>query len=273
MERVKILVCAHKPDYVYQDEVYMPIQVGKKTSDVNLGFQGDDTGNNISDRNDWYAELTATYWAWKNMKDLDYIGLCHYRRYFNFYTGGLHFQEYEIVSTDQIKKLKLDIPDISKLFKSYDIVLPRIKKYPYTLFQDYSLCHNSEEIRCLERVIKEQFPDYIDTFTKVMYRNNKLYHCNMFIMPWARFQDYCSWLFSVFTALDNEFRSLNYHPLQRRVFGFMGERLMTIYAIHNQLRVKELPLYWVLDGDNNIHFLHRLLRRIRLNLIYALSTM
>ena len=173
----------------------------------------------------------------------------------------------------QIKKLKLDIPDISKLFKSYDIVLPRIKKYPYTLFQDYSLCHNSEEIRCLERVIKEQFPDYIDTFTKVMYRNNKLYHCNMFIMPWARFQDYCSWLFSVFTALDNEFRSLNYHPLQRRVFGFMGERLMTIYAIHNQLRVKELPLYWVLDGDNNIHFLHRLLRRIRLNLIYALSTM
>ena len=271
MGKIKILVCTHKPDYVYQDEVYMPIQVGKKKSDVNLGFQGDDTGDSISDRNDWYAELTATYWAWKNIKGLDYIGLCHYRRYFNFYTKGLRFQEYEIVSTDQIKKLKLAIPDISQIFKSYDIVLPRVKKYPRTLFQDYSLWHNSEEMRCLEKVIKKRFPDYIDTFTKVMHKNNKLYHYNMFIMPWPRFQDYCSWIFSVFTALDNEFRSLNYHPLQRRVFGFMGERLMTVYVIRNHLKIKELPLYWVLDEDNNIPFIHRLLGRVKQNLIYTLS--
>lgn len=46
--KVKILVAIHKPDKVYGDKVYMPIQVGKSLSEFNLGFQGDNTGDNIS---------------------------------------------------------------------------------------------------------------------------------------------------------------------------------------------------------------------------------
>lgn len=47
--KVKILVAIHKPDKVYGDKVYMPIQVGKSLSEFNLGFQGDNTGDNISE--------------------------------------------------------------------------------------------------------------------------------------------------------------------------------------------------------------------------------
>lgn len=46
-----------------------------------MGYIGDNTGDNISLRNPNYCELTGLYWAWKNLK-CDYIGLCHYRRYF-----------------------------------------------------------------------------------------------------------------------------------------------------------------------------------------------
>ena len=46
--KVKILVAIHKPDKVYGDKVYMPIQVGKSLSEFNLGFQGDNTGDNIT---------------------------------------------------------------------------------------------------------------------------------------------------------------------------------------------------------------------------------
>ena len=42
--KVKILVAIHKPDKVYGDKVYMPIQVGKSLPAFNLGFQGDNTG-------------------------------------------------------------------------------------------------------------------------------------------------------------------------------------------------------------------------------------
>ena len=42
--KVKILVCCHKPDYVKDNDIYTPVQVGKAVSTVNLGFLGDDTG-------------------------------------------------------------------------------------------------------------------------------------------------------------------------------------------------------------------------------------
>ena len=67
--KVKILVCCHKPDKWLSDDVYIPIHCGKAVSKVNLGIQGDDTGDNISTKNPNYCELTAMYWAWKNLKD------------------------------------------------------------------------------------------------------------------------------------------------------------------------------------------------------------
>lgn len=262
MPNIKILVCAHKKDYVRQDDVYMPIQVGKAISDVDLGFQGDDTGDNISDRNDWYAELTATYWAWKNLKGVDYIGLCHYRRYFNFHTKGLFFSEYQIVKTEEIKKLNLDLPDIEKELKHYDVILPKIKYYPTNLFRDYSHCHNSEEMRFLIKVIKQDYPDYYPALSQTL-KCNKLLHCNMFIMTWQQFDNYASWLFDVLGTLDKMFKVAHYTPLQRRVFGFMGERLMTAYAIHNDWRIKHYPLFWVADEYTNLPFSHRMLRRLK----------
>ena len=49
MDKLKILVACHKPAEVYQDEVYTPIHVGKALHpDMNLGFIGDDTGDNYN---------------------------------------------------------------------------------------------------------------------------------------------------------------------------------------------------------------------------------
>ena len=85
MSKVKILVACHKPDKVYSNDVYIPIHVGRAVSrfkEEMSNMIGDDTGENISEKNPYYSELTAQYWAWKNMHDVDYVGLCHYRRYF-----------------------------------------------------------------------------------------------------------------------------------------------------------------------------------------------
>ena len=78
---VKIIVATHKEAEVPQDStLYLPIHVGREGK-KDIGFIGDNTGDNISSLNPYYCELTGLYWAWKNL-DCDYLGLVHYRRYF-----------------------------------------------------------------------------------------------------------------------------------------------------------------------------------------------
>lgn len=60
-----VLVCCHKKDYWYDGPGFLPIQVGKALSNIDLGIQGDNTGDNISSKNPNYCELTAHYWYWK----------------------------------------------------------------------------------------------------------------------------------------------------------------------------------------------------------------
>ena len=49
--KVKIFVAHHKPWYVYEDDVYVPIQVWKKNAKVDLWILWDDTWDNISEKN------------------------------------------------------------------------------------------------------------------------------------------------------------------------------------------------------------------------------
>ena len=60
--------------------MYLPVQMGHAIH-PGIGYIGDDTGENISERNGNFCELTGLYWAAKNL-DSDYIGIVHYRRYF-----------------------------------------------------------------------------------------------------------------------------------------------------------------------------------------------
>ena len=68
-----LLVCTHKKFNLNTDENFLPIHVGKESSDVQLNIQGDNEGINISNKNQNYCELTALFWAWKNLKNNDFI--------------------------------------------------------------------------------------------------------------------------------------------------------------------------------------------------------
>ena len=50
------------------DPMYIPVQVGSALNPP-LPYIGDDTGDNISERNPYFCELTGLYWAWKNLDD------------------------------------------------------------------------------------------------------------------------------------------------------------------------------------------------------------
>ena len=78
---VTIFTMTHKKFREPEDAIYVPLHVGRACSG-DYGYAGDDTGDNISAKNCYYGELTGVYWVWKNVRTTDYVGICHYRRYF-----------------------------------------------------------------------------------------------------------------------------------------------------------------------------------------------
>ena len=93
---IQILVCYHKPSPIIANEILKPILVGAKNAKPEVVSEleslcakkgveilKDDTGEHISELNPYFCELTAMYWAWKNLK-ADYYGLFHYRRVLDF---------------------------------------------------------------------------------------------------------------------------------------------------------------------------------------------
>ena len=77
---VRMYVMTHKKIAPIASSIYHILHVGKKGKE-DLGYPGDDTGDNISEKNTNYCELTGMYWLWKNC-NCDIIGICHYRRFF-----------------------------------------------------------------------------------------------------------------------------------------------------------------------------------------------
>lgn len=105
----------------------LPVQVGAakaaKRFDNTLH---DDEGENISDKNPRYCELTAQYWAWKN-EDADYYGFCHYRRYFDFTDTPHQENDYgeiidSYIDSQTIEKYGINDADIYKTVDGWDVI-------------------------------------------------------------------------------------------------------------------------------------------------------
>ena len=101
---MQIYSCYHKPYTQVNSEIIEPIHVGKALSSQDLGFSGDNTEDNISEKNPHFCELTATYWIWKNIKT-DIVGLFHYRRFLNFVNINKCYSRHHNYAQNQCNRL------------------------------------------------------------------------------------------------------------------------------------------------------------------------
>ena len=247
---VKILVCCHKQDVMATQDPYMPIHVGKALHpEIELGIQGDNTGENISDKNGSYCELTGMYWAWKNLKDVDIIGLCHYRRYFDFHGQAPFYKHSERFATEKFNSLDISIPDnILKSVAEGCIVATTPIHYECSLALDYCRCHISDDFRILENIINSTQPNYIkDAFFRVMRQSNKLMPCNMFIMNCSDFDRYCSWIFDILSRVEKATDISYYNPVQKRIYGYMAERLFNVWLVAENKKLLKKPVLFIND--------------------------
>ncbi len=217
---IRIYTMTHKKFDVPDDSMYIPLQVGHAVHE-DLGYLGDDTGDNISEQNCYYSELTGIYWIWKNVKDLDYVGVCHYRRYLINEKGKV-FTRQELVQILQ----KVDV-----------ITTKRVKlRYPY--YEGYRATHHIENLDATGEVIRELYPEYYPTFERLVH-GEETYFGNIMVCSKKIFDAYASWLFSIFFEVQKKVDIDSYDDYHKRVFGFISEILLLVWVRTNKLSVYE----------------------------------
>ena len=228
---ISVLVAFHYPYALPSAECYLPLQVGAagKPSFGPQWFR-DDTGENISGKNATFCELTGLYWAWKNL-DADVYGLCHYRRYFG----------YRRVGRDK-KDCLLTGSQIEALLQNCDLILPRKRRYWIeTRESQYAHAHHIEDLQCVERILTERYPEYLEAW-RWMLGTRSGHICNMFVMRKADLDAYCTWLFDILFEAEKRLDISGYSDKDKRVFGYLGERLLDVWVRQNKKRYAEVPV-------------------------------
>ncbi len=232
ISKAKVLIATHKAYEFPQDMMYLPVQVGKSLSQDDLGYAKDDMGENISEKNRSFNELTALYWAWKNdiFKGHDICGLVHYRRYFAGKSASVKGKD--VLGSDEV----------TSLMREYDVIVPKRRRYYVETIKDhYAHAHHKKDLDIIRQLILEHSGEYTDAFDSVM-QQRSLYLYNMFLMRPALFTAYCEWVFPLLFELERRIDISDYDDYQRRVFGFLSERLFNVWLLRHDLKVKESPV-------------------------------
>ncbi len=237
---IKIVVATHKQYPMPEEKMYLPVQAGAAVHE-RLGYQGDDAGDGISEKNGVYCELTALYWAWKNL-NAEAVGLCHYRRYFQ----------------EPGEKTPLREETLCRLMNETPVILPKKRNYYIeTGESQFVHAHGRESLDALRGTLKDLYLAYLPAFDQSMAKTSG-HRFNMFIMRREQFDSYCEWLFDI--LFETEKRLGTPAP---RMMGYLSERLLDAWIITEQIPYRELPVYhterenWLVKGGSF------LLRKIR----------
>ncbi|HFI0659750.1 TPA: DUF4422 domain-containing protein, partial [Streptococcus suis] len=75
------------------------------------------------------------------------------------------------------------------------------------------------------------------------FENEKEGYCyNMLISNREIFDNYSKWLFDILFELEKNVDLSKYDNYNKRMIGFVSERLINVWVHKNQLSVKELPV-------------------------------
>ncbi len=240
---IKILIACHRQYPVPGEPCYLPTEVGAALHAQRIeGFTPDDTGDNISAKNPGYCELTALYWAWKNL-DAEAVGLVHYRRYFakRLFSKQIACREDFLSALDRTP-----------------VILPMKRRYWIeTNYSQYIHAHHRQDLTVTRCVLAELCPDFLPAYDREMDKRSG-HRFNMFVMRRDLLDAYCSWLFPILFEVENRLDISGYDAYNRRVFGFVAERLLDVWIATEHVPYTEMPVmctesqHWLKKGSRFI---------------------
>ncbi len=215
-----IFTMTHKAFTPPADPMFVPLQVGRALGD-DLGYIGDDSGDSISEWNPYFSELTGMYWVWKNFRTDGNVGLCHYRRFLIHEDGNVISQQ-----------------EYDELLQTYDLVTTKQVQLNNSYYDGYAVNHHIKDLIETGYVIREFYPEYHEDFERIVH-GDRTYFGNMIVCKKELFDAYSEWLFGILFRVKERVDVEHYDNYRKRVFGFISEILLLVYAEHHRLKVKE----------------------------------
>ena len=196
------------------------LQAGAALTKERIAKVTDADGDNISEKNPYYNEMTGMYWLWKNTK-WDFSGICHYRRQF----------ESDVV--------------LQYLFENKaDVVLPMPTAVYPNLRGYYLNWGESAYYDMLLRVIGELEPEYYET--ALWCAEHEIFiPNNIFIAKRDIVEDYCRFAFEM---IDEVERRMRFETGAKQKRCWESEHVSTIYFMKNiekyHIVFSNLKRYW-----------------------------
>lgn len=227
----KIFICTHKDFNIPDDlspELYSIITNGIdlgdkspcKTIIVPESYKDELSGNDDLEYSEMYM-IRYLYEHQDLISDLDYIGFCHYRRYFGF---------------------RNELPKLGAKEQNDCVLAKPMLMVPYG---QYNVCHAIEDLNIFIDIVKQVDESIGNEFMKYL-NDNRLYICNMFVINKDMFNQMMSILVKVIdlfvSKIGNIQEYVNKHKerykhcinndterYQRRVIAYLAERFTGFY--------------------------------------------
>lgn len=226
-ENLDIFICTHKDfDTVVTNSVYKVLDSREIKKEYKIFGVLDDV---------IMSEWLHFFYVYENMNLKNYVGFCHYRRYYDFLD---------------------DVPNVDEIFETYDIITRAPISLSVNIETQYKLCHNVDDLYVLGDILKEKYIEYYETYENLL-KSNKMIPCNMFIMKtedFKKFMDFNKEIIKEFLwrvginfvdrIKNNENKYIksyapnNTYKYQIRLLTYVLERLTNIYILKNFKNIK-----------------------------------
>lgn len=219
--KIKVFIFCHKPvEGLRWDDVYTPMHIGRVMStrkEEMRDYLGDDTGDNISDRDVRFSEVTGLYWIWKNVHDVEYVGSTQYRR------------DFDVVFKNE---------NVDQMFAGgYDVIFPAKNLHIQSRWHYFLMHVQMEDYLIMRGVMKKQCPEYLSTLNSYL-RGYYDYPGNMLVCRKVLYDKYAEWLFGILFEMEKYVRYSGYTN-SSRVIGYIAELLTPVYFLHHHCKIKE----------------------------------
>lgn len=246
-------ICYHKPAPVIETGFLKPVHVGAAGARQPLAFaQPDNTGPNISGKNPTWCELTALYWMRHNV-EADIYGLMHYRRLFNFDQRAKGTRSFHDATPETFRRHGWTDEAIRARLEGVDILAPQLSRThlpgmpEHRLSNEalYARAHHHADLARIEALVQQHSPWIYPFFVQML--NDDQAHCyNISMMRREYFHPYVDWMVDILERAEAATDISGHDPYQRRVWGFLAERLTDTYIRYASqsegARLRYLPL-------------------------------